>query len=124
MSRLSLLDLAFFIAESEASPKHVAGLHIHKTPAGVKGGSVSFAKQLYEKFFTHTDVQAPFDQVINFVSSALMPSWSTAEAVDLEQHVFFHKLKAGANDREALYALTSRLHEPMLDPPVPCGRST
>jgi diacylglycerol O-acyltransferase / wax synthase len=112
MSRLSLLDLAFFIAESEASPKHVAGLHIHQVP---KGGGATFAKQLYEEFLTHTDVQAPFDQVINFVSPTLMPSWNTAESVDLAQHVFFHKMKAGANDREALYALTSRLHEPVLD---------
>lgn len=112
MSRLSLLDLAFFIAESEASPKHVAGLHIHQTP---KGGGANFAKQLYEEFLTHTDVQPPFDAVINFVSPTLMPSWGQAESVDLTQHVFFHKMKAGHNDREALYALTSELHEPVLD---------
>src|SRR5450830_844909 len=110
MTRLSLLDLAFFIAESEASPKHVAGLHIHQIP---KGGGANFAKQLYEEFLEHTDVQPPFDQVINFVSPTLMPSWGRAEAVDLTEHVFFHKLKAGANDREALYALTSELHEPV-----------
>lgn len=115
MSRLSLLDLAFFIAESEASPKHVAGLHIHQIPKGLKGGGATFAKQLYEEFLTHTDVQAPFNQIINFVSPTLMPSWNSAESVDLAQHVFFHKMKAGANDREALYALTSRLHEPVLD---------
>lgn len=112
MTRLSLLDLAFFIAESEASPKHVAGLHIHRIP---KGGTAGFAKQLFEEFLTHTDVQPPFNQVIHFLSAGLMPSWSAAEAVDLKQHVFFHKLKAGANDREALYALTSQLHEPLLD---------
>ncbi len=112
MSRLSLLDLAFFIAESEASPKHVAGLHIHQTP---KGGGTQFARRLYEEFLTHTDVQAPFDQVINFVSPTIMPSWRTAEHVNLAQHLFFHKLRPGANDRDALYALTSRLHEPVLD---------
>ncbi len=112
MSRLSLLDLAFFIAESEASPKHVAGLHIHQIP---KGGGANFARQLYEEFLTHTDVQPPFDAVINFVSPTLMPSWSQAESVDLTQHVFFHKMKAGHNDREALYALVSELHEPVLD---------
>ncbi len=112
MSRLSLLDLAFFIAENEASPKHVGGIHLHQIP---KGGGANFAKQLYEEFLEHTDVQPPFDQVINFVSSGLMPSWATAESVDLGEHVFFHKLKAGANDREALYALAAQLHEPMLD---------
>jgi WS/DGAT/MGAT family acyltransferase len=112
MSRLSLLDLAFFIAENEASPKHVAGLHIHQIPTG---GGAGFAKQLYEEFLEHTDVQPPFDQVIHFLSAGLMPSWGTAETVDLSQHVFFHKLKAGHNDREALYALAAQLHEPMLD---------
>lgn len=112
MTRLSLLDLAFFIAESEASPKHVAGLHIHQIP---KGGGAGFAKRLHEEFLAHTEVQPPFDQVINFVSPTLMPSWRTAEHVDLAQHVFFHKLERGTNDRAALYALTSRLHEPMLD---------
>ncbi|MEO6279823.1 wax ester/triacylglycerol synthase domain-containing protein [Roseateles sp.] len=112
MTRLSLLDLAFFIAESEASPKHVAGLHIHRIP---KGGGANFAKQLFEDFLAQTDVEPPFDQVIHFLSAGLMPSWSAAEAVNLTQHVFFHKLKAGANDREALYALTSQLHEPLLD---------
>lgn len=111
MSRLSLLDLAFFVAESEASPKHVAGLHIHQIP---KGAGAGFAKQLYEDFLEHTDVQPPFDRLIQFLSPTLMPSWSQAEAVNLRQHVFFHKLKAGANDRSALYALTARLHEPLL----------
>lgn len=112
MSRLSLLDLAFFIAESEASPKHVAGLHIHQLP---KGSKANFAKQLYDELLTHTEVRPPFDQLINFVSPTLMPSWRAAEQVDLAQHLFFHKLKPGHNDREALYALTARLHEPLLD---------
>ena len=34
MSRLSFLDLAFFLTESEASPKHVAGLSLFKKPPG------------------------------------------------------------------------------------------
>lgn len=112
MSRLSLLDLAFFIAENEASPKHVGGIHLHQIP---KGGGANFARQLFDEFLTHTDVQPPFDQIIRFVSAGLMPSWDTAESVDLAQHVFFHKLGRGANDREALYALAARLHEPLLD---------
>ena len=112
MSRLSLLDLAFFIAETEASPKHVAGLHLHQLP---KGATATFARRLYDELLTHTEVRPPFNQVIQFVSAGLLPSWAPADAVDLAQHVFFHKLKAGHNDREALYALTARLHEPVLD---------
>ncbi|MFX8199541.1 wax ester/triacylglycerol synthase domain-containing protein, partial [Acinetobacter baumannii] len=63
----------------------------------------------------HTDVQPPFDRVIQFMSPTLMPSWGEAASVDLSQHLFFHQLKRGANDREALYALTAKLHEPVLD---------
>jgi diacylglycerol O-acyltransferase len=112
MSRLSLLDLAFFIAETEASPKHVAGVHLLQPP---KGAGANFARQIYDEFLTHTDVQAPFDRVINFAPSTLLPRWDTAESVDLSQHVFFHKLPRGANDRQALYELAARLHEPVLD---------
>ncbi|MFX7812372.1 hypothetical protein ABTK19_19490, partial [Acinetobacter baumannii] len=74
-----------------------------------------FAKQLHAEFLEHTDVQPPFDRVIQFMSPTLMPSWGEAASVDLSQHLFFHQLKRGANDREALYALTAKLHEPVLD---------
>lgn len=109
--KLSLLDLAFFIAESQASPKHVAGLLIFSKPP--KAGA-TYVKKLYQEFLTHTDVQAPFNRVINFSLSA-MPSWTEVEEVDLQQHIFYHKLKAGENSRADLYRFVSQLHTPMLD---------
>ena len=111
MSTLSLLDLAFFIAETEASPKHVAGLLICKRPAK---STAAFAKKLYREFLTFTDVKPPFNRVINFSLSA-MPRWQEADAVDLKQHVFYHKLPKEHNDRQALYDFVAKLHEPMLD---------
>ena len=111
MSKLSLLDLAFFIAETEASPKHVAGLLICKRPAK---STVAFARNLYRELLTFTHVRPPFNLVINFSLSA-MPQWLDAASVDLTQHVFYHKLGKGQRDREALYAFVSRLHTPMLD---------
>ena len=111
MSKLSLLDLGFFIAESQASPKHVAGLLICKRPAQ---SGAAFAKKLYQEFLTHTDIKAPFNRVIDFSLSA-MPSWKEAPAVDLSQHVFYHKLARGENDRDALYAFVAQLHMPMLE---------
>lgn len=111
MSKLSLLDLAFFIAESEASPKHVAGLLIFKRPPK---SNPNFAKKLYEEYLTFTDVEAPFTQVIKF-SLTSMPHWQEAESVDLEEHVFYHKLAAKENTRKHLYELVSHLHTPMLD---------
>ena len=110
MSKLSLLDLGFFIAETEASPKHVAGLLICQPPPR----SSAFAKNLYRDYLTFTDAKPPFNRVINFSLTAL-PHWEDAGSVDLAQHVFYHKLPKGGNDRQALYDFVSRLHVPMLD---------
>ena len=118
MSKLSLLDLGFFIAETEASPKHVGGLLICQPPTklGAKSGAKSeaLAKNLYRDYLTFTEVKPPFNRVINFSLTAL-PHWEDAASVDLEQHVFYHKLPKGGNDRQALYDFVSRLHVPMLD---------
>lgn len=111
MSKLSLLDLAFFIAESEASPKHVAGLQICKRPPK---SDARFAKKLYREMLTYTDVMSPFNRVIDFSMSAL-PRWVTVDEIDLAQHVHYHKLPRGQNDRQALYDFVSALHKPMLD---------
>ena len=114
MNKLSLLDLGFFIAETEASPKHVAGLLICRRPAK---STIAFAKNLYEEFLTFTEVTAPFNRVIKF-TFAPMPFWQDADAVDLSQHIYYHKLpkgKRGRNDRKALYDFVAKLHTPMLD---------
>ncbi len=111
MSKLSLLDLAFFVAESEASPKHVAGLLIFKRPAKSRA---NFAKKLYEEYLTFTEVHPPFNSVIEFSMSAL-PRWRERDDIDLNEHVFYHKLDKDNNSREALYRFVSELHTPMLD---------
>ena len=111
MRKLSLLDLGFFIAESEASPKHVGGLLICKPPPKAGAG---FARKLFDEYLTHTGVQAPFNRVIDFSLTA-MPHWRDAGTVDLAQHVFFHTLPKGANGRQALYDFVAALHTPMLE---------
>lgn len=111
MSKLSLMDLAFFIAESEASPKHVAGLQICSRP---KGAKTSYARSLWKELLACDDVQPPFNRLIRFSLTGL-PSWVDADEVDLSQHIFFHKLPRGANGRQDLYRLVASLHEPLLD---------
>ena len=115
MNKLSLLDLGFFIAETEASPKHVAGLLIFKRPAP---STVAFARDLYREYLTFTDVMPPFNRVINFALTP-MPHWQDADSVDLSRHIFYHKLRKGHNDREALYDFVAKLHTPMLDRSCP-----
>jgi len=111
MSKLSLLDLGFFIAETEASPKHVAGLLIFKRPPK---STAAFARNLYKEYLAASDVKPPFNRVINFSMSA-MPHWVATDHIDMHQHVFFHTLPKDANDRKALYDFVSKLHTPMLD---------
>jgi diacylglycerol O-acyltransferase len=111
MNKLSLLDVAFFIAESQASPKHVGGLMVCKRPARSKP---DFAADLYRELLTFSDVQPPFNRVIRFSLTA-MPCWQECKSVDLAQHVFHHRLPRGRNGREELYRLVSTLHQPMLD---------
>ncbi|MCP5229400.1 wax ester/triacylglycerol synthase domain-containing protein [Accumulibacter sp.] len=111
MNKLSLLDLAFFIAESEASPKHVGGLMIYKRPAR---SPAAFAADLYQDLLGVTDVASPFNRVIHF-SLTGMPTWEEVASVDLEEHLFYHKLRRGKNRRQDLYRLVSALHQPMLD---------
>ncbi|WP_296448271.1 wax ester/triacylglycerol synthase domain-containing protein [Rhodoferax sp. UBA5149] len=111
MSKLSLLDLAFFVAESDASPKHVAGLLIFKKPP--KAGA-AFVKDLYQAYLGFTDVKPPFNRVIQFSLTA-MPRWKELDHVDLTQYIFYHKLARGDNDRRALYRFVSQLHTPRLD---------
>ena len=111
MAGLSLLDLGFFVTESAASPKHVAGLLIFEKPAGAPAG---FVRQLHAEFLAHARVEPPFDQVIRFSRTAL-PRWQQVDAVELKQHVFYHRLERGENDRKSLYRLVAKLHTPMLD---------
>jgi diacylglycerol O-acyltransferase len=111
MSKLSLLDLGFFIAETEASPKHVAGLLIFKRPPK---STPAFAKNLFKEYLAASDVKPPFNRVIQF-SMGSWPSWQPIDKLDMSQHVFFHTLPKGGNDRTALYAFVSELHTPMLD---------
>ncbi|WP_313953646.1 wax ester/triacylglycerol synthase domain-containing protein [Accumulibacter sp.] len=111
MNKLSLLDVAFFVAESEASPKHVGGLMICKRPAKAP---TSFVADLYQELLGFTDVEPPFNRVIHF-SLTGMPTWRESKVVDLERHLFYHQLRRGKNGRHELYQRVSELHQPMLD---------
>ena len=111
MSKLSLLDLGFFIAETAASPKHVGGLLIFKRPPKAPA---AFVKNLYRAYLAATDVKPPFNRIIQFSMNAL-PHWQATDAIDMNQHVFYHVLPKGQADRKSVYDFVSKLHTPMLD---------
>ena len=64
MKQLSLLDLVFFLVESEESPKHVAGLMRCQKP---KGAPADYVRRLVEAMKRQNEVQEPFNLVINFL---------------------------------------------------------
>ena len=104
MSKLSLLDLGFFIAETAASPKHVGGLLIFKRPPKAPA---AFVKNLYRAYLAATDVKPPFNRIIQFSMNAL-PHWQATDAIDMNQHVFYHVLPNGQADRKSVYDFVSR----------------
>lgn len=106
-----MMDLAFFLTETEASPKHVGGLMIFRKP---KNAGPDFVKELYTELLTTTDqVKPPFNQVIHFPKLGL-PEWRRAEHFSLHDHIFYRELPAPGN-RRTLNRLAGELHTPKMD---------
>lgn len=110
MRKLSALDMAFFLAESEGSPKHVAGLMLCKKPTGA---APNFCRKLIEELKTHETLTEPFNLIINFLGMK-GPHWRPCTEFDIDEHVFYHKPKKSISWRE-VEEFVARLHEPVLD---------
>jgi diacylglycerol O-acyltransferase len=110
MRKLSAMDLAFFIAESEESPKHVAGLMLFKKP---RNCGADFGRKLVGELKTHQQLTEPFNLTIQ-LTGLTGPGWQPCRRFDVEQHVFHHRAKKARTWKEAR-ELVARLHEPLLD---------
>ena len=110
MRKLSVLDLAFFIAESEGSPKHVAGLMLCKKPAG---SPANFGRKLIDELKTYQQLTEPFNLVIQF-AGLKGPHWKPCRNFDIDEHVFYHRQKKKISWLDAK-GMVARLHEPMMD---------
>ncbi|MCJ7815636.1 MAG: wax ester/triacylglycerol synthase family O-acyltransferase [Xanthomonadales bacterium] len=110
MRKLSAMDLAFFIAETEDSPKHVAGLMLFKKP---RNSRANFGRKLVEELKTHQQLTEPFNLVIR-LTGLTGPGWQPCSRFDIEQHVFYHRTAKTCSWKEAR-ELAARLHEPLMD---------
>lgn len=110
MKKLSTIDLAFFLAESENSPKHVAGLHLYKKPANCPA---DFAARLLDELKTHDDLEEPFNLVIEFVGLK-GPHWKPCTGFSFDEHVFYHRPEKIISWAE-VKDLVANLHEPLMD---------
>ena len=107
---LSFIDQAFLAFETEASPKHVAGLLVFKKPEGSAPG---YTKSLYKEVLDDFGVTAPFNLKLG-LSPRSGYCWKEDADIEWENHVFFHKLPARST-REDLLDFVGELHTPLLE---------
>lgn len=107
MAKLSILDTAFLALETEASPKHVAGLAIFE-PIGKSPD----LRELIADMKT-VPAQEPFNQKLK-PSLVTLPSWVEDADIDLDWHVRHVALPkpGGMND---LMEYVARVHSTLLD---------
>lgn len=111
MAKLSVMDLAFFLTETDASPKHVGGLLMFRKPAKA---AANYVEQVVAEYAGNiNEIRAPFNQIIKF-SRFSAPQWQVDNQFNIENHVFFHTL-SGNDFRDSLYAEVSELHSIRLD---------
>ncbi len=110
MKRLTTLDLAFFLVESEGSPKHVAGLLLFKKPAKCPA---DFVTQLTEELKTFDHPTEPFNLVIKFVGWS-GPHWRPCQSFSIDDHVFYHRPKKVMSWLD-VKNLVAELHEPLME---------
>ena len=110
MTKLSALDLAFFIAESEGSPKHVAGLMLCKKPAG---SPANFGRKLIDELKSSDNLNEPFNLVIQFAGMK-GPHRKPCPDFNIDDHVFYHPHKKKISWLDAK-DMVARLHEPLMD---------
>jgi WS/DGAT/MGAT family acyltransferase len=110
MRDLSFIDLAFFIAETEDSPKHVAGLMLFRKP---KNAPADYCRKLIEALKSFDRPVEPFDLVIQFVGLK-GPHWQHCEDFNIDEHVFYHKPRRSSSWLQ-VKEFVARLHEPVMD---------
>ncbi len=115
MSRLSLLDANFLMAENRETPMHVGGVSLYSYPDGVN--KRQFLSGLKEILLEGNDLRPPFNQrlasgILSWANVSF--SWEADEDIDLDYHVRHSALPKPGRYRE-LFTLISRLHSTLLD---------
>ena len=107
---LSIIDQAFLLFETEASPKHVGGVFILERP---KGASRGYVRKLYVEMLEHDQAISPFNLRLS-ISPLSGFCWREVESLDIRDHLFYHKMPARST-REELLDFVGELHTPCLD---------
>lgn len=118
MTDVPILDYAFLAFESEASPKHVAGLQIFELP---KSAPDDFITQLVLKI-KDAKLESPFNQKLKSRMVG-MPQWVDDDDFDIDDHVFVEAVPE-PRSMAALLERVEELHAECLDRSVPLWELT
>lgn len=108
-TKIPMLDLMFFLTETQDSPRHVGSVLIFKRPARSRPGLV---QEIVDAYRTSTPA-APFNQVPVFPRVGL-PYWQAVDGIDMNHHIFHLALPSPGSD-EQLHQLIADLHGPMFE---------
>ena len=115
MTKLTLADSNFLIAESRETPMHVGGLSVYRYPEGVD--EQQFLGELSTILTSDTDLRSPLAERLSqglLSKTGLVHNWVPDRRLDLDYHVRHSALPKPGRYRE-LFELTSRLHGTLLD---------
>ncbi len=106
---IPMLDLMFFLTETQDNPRHVGSVLIFRRPA--RGGTQT-VRQIVDAY-RRAQPQPPFNRVPVFRKAGL-PEWREVDRFDPDHHILHVALPAPGSD-EQLHALVADLHAPMLE---------
>lgn len=122
MKRMSPLDAAWLLVESEETPMHVGSLMTFQLP---EDASPTFLRDLVARMKSVRDMAPPWDFKLlspGHLGRMMVPFWKEDPELDLDYHVRHSALPRPGGERE-LGVLISRLHSHPLDfkrPPWEC----
>jgi len=114
MPKLSPVDTAFFLLETEKCPMNVGALIVLAPPKGARG---RFANRLVTAMLK-VPVGPPFNYRLHKAPVTGLLSLEPQEKVDASRHVFRHRLPAGC-DLQGLFERVSNVHAELLDRSAP-----
>lgn len=108
--KITFLDKTFWITESEANPKHVAGLQLLEMP---EDAPEDYVEQLFAELQSFNKAVPPFNcKVSRFLGYPV--KLSPVEQLNMDYHVQMHVLD-DINNKPELHKFVAKLHETWLD---------
>lgn len=108
--KISFLDRAFWITESDHNPKHVACLQLLELP---ENAEVDYLPKLLAHLRCFDKPSSPFNTIVEDMLGFPLRLVKVRE-LDMQYHVQLHELD-NVEDKAALNRFVARLHEPRLD---------